>query len=331
MPARDLTRGRPGGAARPRAGGDASREAVDNLNKYAADFATVLPSHLNPQQWLRLAAGLLRKNPDLAGAALRNPQSFFAALMDCARKGLTPGDTYHLVPIGGEIVGITDYTGEIEMIYRAGMVRSIKCEVVYERDVFEFDPSTDDRPKHRIDWTADDRGQMRLVYAFAEFKDGGTSRVVVLRRSEVEQIRAVSKTAKRSDSPWQQWPDRMWRKTAVKQLTGWVPSSAEYRMEQLRVETAAAATPWGQIEPARDYAELPASIAAPVAGAMPIDARGTQPEQPGQPGQPPQYVDASTGELTDAPYVPADGADVEDPPEDAGEYDPTNEPGFGER
>lgn len=276
--------------------------AVDALNRHAESFATVLPSHLNPDQWLRLAAGLLRRNPKLAAAALSNPASFFAALMDCARLGLVPGDTYHLVPYGRDIVGITDYTGEIELIYRAGMVRSVKCEVVYANDHWSFAPA-DDRPDHRPDWFGD-RGEMIGVYAYAEFKDGGTSRVAVLSRKDIEKIKAVSKTAGQSDSPWNKWEDRMWRKTAVKQLTGWVPSSAEYRVEQLRAEATALALPSGigSVQPTRDYAELPP---------IPMAVEGGQ------------TVDTSTGELSAGPVTAA--VAVEEPPED---YDPTADPSW---
>jgi recombination protein RecT len=323
MPQRELNR-RGGQGNSPARGADATKAAVDTLNKYAADFATVLPSHLDAQQWLRLAAGLLRRSPDLAATALRNPASFFAALMDAARLGLNPGDTYHLVPIGGEVVGITDYTGEIELIYRAGMVRKIVCEVVYERDGFDFTLGVDDRPRHTVAWfgSSKDRGEMIGVYAYAELKDGGTSRVAILNRDEVEKIRAVSKSSKSGSSPWVQWPDRMWRKTAVKQLTAWVPSSAEFRVEQIRAETAVARTSIGAVPPTRDYEELPAPP-------MPIDATGANLDGP------PPGMNPATGEL---PAEPAravedrpDVRDVEEQelPADAGNYDPTTEANFG--
>jgi recombination protein RecT len=208
------------------------------IEEYRGDFAQVLPSHVKADQWVRVAVGLTRRN-DKAGKALReaaatNPGSFMAALLDCARLGLEPGDTYHLVPFGGEVTGIVDYTGEIELIYRAGAVSSVKAEIVYSKDRFEYRPDMD-RPVHEIDWfAADGRGDMIGVYAYAVMADGATSKVVVMSKAAVEKVKAVSKTAHRSDSPWKQWPDRMWLKTAVHQLKKWVPTSAEYRREQLR-------------------------------------------------------------------------------------------------
>jgi recombination protein RecT len=201
------------------------------IKKYEGDFATVLPTHVRPETFVRLSQGLLRRNDPLRKVAERNPRSFMAALLDCARLGLEPGDTYHLVPFGDEVVGIPDYTGEIELIYRAGAVSSVKAEIVYERDTFIYRPDME-RPEHEVDWFSD-RGAMKGVYAYAIMKDGATSRVVVLNEQQINKIKAVSKTATRKDSPWQQWPDRMWLKTAVHQLQKWVPTSAEYITAQL--------------------------------------------------------------------------------------------------
>lgn len=214
------------------------------IKRYETDFATVLPTHVRPDTFVRISQGLLRREPKLREVADRNPGSFMAALLDCARLGLEPGDTYHLVPFGNEVVGIPDYTGEIELIYRAGAVSSVKAEIVYENDTFVYRPDMD-RPEHEVDWFSD-RGAMRGVYAYAVMKDGATSRVVMLNETEINKIKSVSKTASRKDSPWQLWPDRMWLKTAVHQLQKWVPTSAEYITAQLaavaKAQTAAAPT-----------------------------------------------------------------------------------------
>lgn len=233
--------------------------------QYKTDFATVLPSHIKADTFVRVAQGLLRRDQKLAGVAQRNPGSFLSAMLECARLGLEPGDTFHFVPFGNEVQGITDYTGEIELIYRAQAVSSIKAEVVYSNDVFEYSPDMD-RPHHKVDWFGE-RGDMIGVYAYGIFKDGATSRVVVMNRQQIEQVKAVSKTAKAADSPWQKWPDRMWLKTAVKQLAKWVPSSPEYLEHALRAAAAAA-----------DKANLPPAPVKP-----PVDVSGwTEVDDQGQ-------------------------------------------------
>lgn len=216
------------------------------LGTYKQDFATVLPSHLPVDKWVRVAQGLLRRDEKLAAAAARNVGSFMAAMLECARLGLEPGDTFHLVPMGNEILGIEDYTGVIELIYRAGAVAAVKAEVVRANDVFDYSPDME-RPIHKVEWFGD-RGDMIGAYAYAIFKDGATSRVVVMNRAEIEKVRDVNpmNKSKRADSPWVKWEDRQWLKTVVKQLSKWVPSSPEYLTQTLKAAAAAeqvAATP----------------------------------------------------------------------------------------
>jgi recombination protein RecT len=216
--------------------------------KYAPDFGSVLPSHVKPEQWVRVAQGALKRGrkydrtrTELEVAAANNPAVFLATLLDAARLGLEPGtEQYYLTPRkqGGklEILGIIGYQGYIELMYRAGAIASVVAEVVYSKDVFRFRPGVDERPVHEIDWDADDRGDLRLVYAYAVMKDGATSKVVVLNKTSIARIQKSSAGANSSSSPWVQHPDAMWLKSAVRQLAKWVPTSAEYRREEIRAE-----------------------------------------------------------------------------------------------
>lgn len=217
-----------------------ARQEKGVIEQYRGDFAAVLPSHVKPDQWVRLTQGVVRRSPALQTILERNPGSVLAALLDCARLGLEVGDTYHLVPMGGEVVGISDYTGLIELIYRAGGVRAVKSEIVYDGDLmpdangklrFRWVPSEMDRPHHAPDWFGD-RGEMIGAYAYAVMRDGTVSQVVMRNRAEIEKVKAVSKTAKSAQSPWTVWPDRMWRKTVLRELSKFVPTSSEYRPVQ---------------------------------------------------------------------------------------------------
>lgn len=207
------------------------------IQRYAGDFTAVLPSHIKPEQWLRLTQGVFRRDEKLAGILRRNPGSVLAALLDAARLGLDVGDTYHLVPFKDEVVGISDYTGLIELMYRAGAVASVKAELVRAADEFEFDPSMN-KPHHRPDWFGD-RGDIIGAYAYADMKDGSTSKVVVRSRSEIDKVRNSSPSAKHSDSPWNKWYDRMALKTVVRELAKFVPTSPEFIREAVRAAASA--------------------------------------------------------------------------------------------
>jgi recombination protein RecT len=211
------------------------------IANYRSDFATIVPSHVDADAFVRVAQGVMRRaDKKLLQAAYASPASLMAALLDCAQLGLRPGDTYHLVPIGGKVVGIPDYTGEIELMYRTSVVASVKAEIVYSNDGFDYRPDMD-RPHHEVDWWAEEgeRGVMVGVYAYAIFTNGATSRVVVMNKAEVYKHRDASAGHKSPESGWNKWEPAMWLKTAIKQLRKWVPTSPEYMEQALRAQNAA--------------------------------------------------------------------------------------------
>lgn len=234
------------------------------VKQYESSFAQVLPSHIDrPESWVRLAQAALKKgkrlpsgSTELEVAAANNPAVFLSTLLDCARLGLEPGtEQYYLTPrrvkVGNayqtEILGIVGYQGIVELMYRAGAVSSVVAEVVYTHDHFEYSPGRHERPIHEIDWDAEDRGQLRLVYAYAVMKDGATSKVVVLNRADITRIKKKAQSADSQYSPWQTDEPAMWLKSAVRQLRKWVPTSAEYIRERLRAERDVAAETDGAI------------------------------------------------------------------------------------
>ena len=209
------------------------------VRSYQSDFASVMPSHIKPEAWVRIAVGALKKGKkqgdryELEIAAQNNPGVFLAALLDAARLGLEPGtEQYYLTPrkVKGqlEILGIVGYQGIIELIFRAGAVSSIIAECVYQGDTFEFQPGRDPYPRHVIDWDAEDRGPLRLAYAYAMMKDGATSKVVVMNRAAILAVKASSQGSDSEYSPWVKHEASMWLKSAVRQLAKWIPTSSEY-------------------------------------------------------------------------------------------------------
>ncbi|MGW3888914.1 recombinase RecT [Micromonospora chokoriensis] len=223
------------------------------IKQYTGDFASVLPSHVKPATWVRLAQGALKKGKraddgrfELEIAAANNPGTFLAALLDAARQGLEPGtEQYYLTPrkVKGrlEILGITGYQGHIELMYRAGAVASVVAEVVRENDEYRYQRGIDEVPVHRYKPFAreKDRGRLVGVYAYARMKDGAVSRVVELNQDDIDRIKASSQGANSEYSPWVKFEPAMWLKSGVRQLQKWVPTSAEFRREQLRAAAEA--------------------------------------------------------------------------------------------
>jgi len=219
------------------------------VQQYKGDFAMVLPSHMSPDAFVRVALGVLRRNDRLEKAARNDPGAFLAAMLDAARLGLEPGtEQYWLIPrfnkqLGREIVhGQKGYQGEIELIYRAGATATVVCMVVREGDVFVWTPGALDthvpprwngpqeRPLHIVDWDDEERENrpLKRVCAYGLMKAGGTSVVVVLTQSQVMKAKAVNKTKDGDEAPWVKWEEAMWLKTALHRLSKFVPTSAEY-------------------------------------------------------------------------------------------------------
>ncbi|MEV4127041.1 recombinase RecT [Nocardia sp. NPDC049707] len=224
------------------------------IAEYKTDFAQVMPSHIRPETWVRIAQGALKKGRkqgdwfELEIAAANNPAVFMASLLDAARLGLEPGTTeYYLTPrkVKGrlEILGIVGYQGIIKLIYNAGFVSSVVAECVYENDHFSYHPGRDRYPTHEIDWDSDNRGKLRLVYAYAQMKDGAYSKVVVLNRAAINRIKESSQGSSSEYSPWVKHEDAMWLKSAVRQLAKWVPTSTEIRNDAKQVESERADNP----------------------------------------------------------------------------------------
>ncbi|HSS39539.1 MAG TPA: RecT family recombinase [Polyangia bacterium] len=251
------------------------------IESYKADLAAIMPSHMKPDVFTRLAVAVLSRDQDLLRAAQNNPASLMTALWEASRLGLEPGTeqyylTWRKTKNGPEIVGMEGYQGEIELIYRAGAVTSVTVEVVREKDVFIWEKGTIDRhdpprwdgpqkqPYHGADWF-EDRGALKGVYAYADMKGGSISEVIVLNRFDIAEAKTYAKGADEAWSPWRKSEKAMWLKTAAHRLRKWVPTSSEYMREQLRAIT--------EVQSERDAL----SAAAPARrAAAPIDRRGVE-------------------------------------------------------
>ncbi len=202
------------------------------VQQYRDEFAAVLPSHVRADVWVRLAVGALRRDKKLAEAASNDPAALMGALLEAARLGHEPAtEAFYLVPRKQKgilkVQGIEGYQGIVERMYRAGAVSSVIVEVVRQHDHFRYVPGRDERPEHEIDWDLEDRGDLRLAYAYARMKGGAVSKVVVLNRKQIADLRAKSDGADSPYSPWNTNEESMWLKSAARQLRKWVPTSAE--------------------------------------------------------------------------------------------------------
>lgn len=193
------------------------------IERQKPEIARALPRHMNPDRMARIAVTVLRQTPKLAQCT---PESFLGALMTCSQLGLEPGPLGHayLVPYKREVTFIPGYRGLVDLAYRSGQVATVKAQVVYEADEFDFEEGLDAYLKHKRSRAADP-GQVIWVYALVKLKDGA-SNFVVMTVAEVEKIRKRSMAA--NNGPWVTDWEAMAKKTALKQLSKWMPLSPEF-------------------------------------------------------------------------------------------------------
>ena len=118
---------------------------------------------------------------------------------------------------------------------RSGVVSSIHADVICENDEFEYNMG--EIVTHKIDFRKP-RGDAYAAYVILRLRDGGT-KTEVIPKAEIYAIRDKSqswrafKTGKVSQSIWDPKEPgierEMWKKTAFRRASKWVPLSAEIR------------------------------------------------------------------------------------------------------
>lgn len=215
---------------------------IDMLPRFQADFERVLPKHLTPERFVRLAVSAVRTNPDLAKCTAA---SFMSCLLQCAQMGLepnTPLDMAYLIPRKngkrsadesrrlGKTVTVMDctlqtgYKGYLQLARNANVY--IVAYAVRDGDVFEYELGLNPSLKHVPSKDAN-RHTKPFTHAYAVAKSPDFPDIpvfTVLTRAEVMARKAVGGGGPAWSGVGE---ERMWQKTAVRALIAWVPKSVE--------------------------------------------------------------------------------------------------------
>lgn len=165
------------------------------------------------------------------------------------------------------------YLGLIELAYRSGKVRAISAHCIYES---EKDSVTITRTngqwkvEHPFSWKPTS-GKIIAVYATATV-EGTDPQTCVLRADEVEDYRKCSKAP---NSPaWTDFPDAMYKKTAIRQLAKFLPKSI---LEEFSRAVAA--------DEQETFVQAKQTAEQEIAGQMGSQAIDAAFERPGQPAE----------------------------------------------
>ena len=215
------------------------------LEKSKPQIAMVLPRHMNADRLARIAMTSILRNPRLLECS---PQSLVGAVIQCSQLGLEPDDIRgeaYLVPFRNNKKGTIDvqliagFKGLMDLARRSGKITAIYAEVVHVKDTLSYRLGTD-QYLHHIKSDDENPGGVVKVYALARFPNN-QCQFVVLSMADVEKSKQRSKA--QESGPWVTDFEAMAKKTALRQLCKYLPSSVELATAVALDERAEAGIP----------------------------------------------------------------------------------------
>lgn len=200
------------------------------IERQKAEFKAALPAHVPAEKFVRTVLTAVSLNPELINV---DRKSLMGACMRAASDGLILDGreaalvTYKTKQRDGSFKPTATYipmvAGLMKKARNSGEIASLSAQVVYERDTFTYTLGDDETIKHQPALSGD-RGKPIAVYAIARLKDGSIQREV-MSIAEVERIRQGSRA--KDSGPWASHWSEMARKTAIRRLCKYLPSSTD--------------------------------------------------------------------------------------------------------
>jgi len=196
-------------------------EVIIGENKQ--DLKNLLPSHVNGERFIKSAMLAAYKNPDILKC---DKVSVMAAIYTGAELGLdfteAKGHAY-IVPFGSKATFIPGYRGLIDLARRSGAVNKIEAHVVYDNDEFEVEYGTASKIFHKPVIDGGPQGKVIGAYAVAWMKTGETQCEFM----NLEELNKIRNKSKSKSGPWATDTGEMYRKTVVRRLFKYLPSSPD--------------------------------------------------------------------------------------------------------
>jgi phage RecT family recombinase len=202
-------------------------ELRDFLEAKQGTLHHLVDKHLSSEKMIRLALAAASRTPALLECT---PQSWLAALMDCAHYGLEPNPVLghaYLVPYRNtrtgqrEVVMRPGYKGLILLACDCAGFDDVDAHIVYQAELdgqlFEETPEDPVRPfRHRPLHDHVKRGQPAGAYAIGWRGEGRRPRFKYINKTQIEQAR--SRSGSPNDGPWVTDWEAMALKTAIRRM-----------------------------------------------------------------------------------------------------------------
>lgn len=201
----------------------------DILRAREPEIARALGAGIDPAEFIQNAITTLRNNPQLLQADLPSLLGalYLSAQLKLRVGGLAP--QVHLTPrtVKGKlvVVPIIDYRGYLHLAHNTRAFSKIEAIDLYEGDVLTIH-SDSERGRHFsiTHATKASRGPLVGMIGLAKIIGASDSIWVHLDREEIE---ADHRPRNWEGTPWKTHEKQMFRKTAIRELSKWIPNSTE--------------------------------------------------------------------------------------------------------
>lgn len=210
-----------------------AREVSNALQLMATEFRAVLPAHIEPAAFIRVAQTAIQMNPDLQQCTTR---SLIASCTKLAEVGLQPdGESAALVAYNVKVSkrGEPDrwekqakampmVFGIRDLVRRSGQVKDWKVRLVRKGDLFRHIDGDVESLVHEPCY--DDDAAITHVYSIAYLENGELSRHVMT-IAAVDKIRLRSRS--KDNGPWVTDYPEMVKKTCLRQHSKALPKAKD--------------------------------------------------------------------------------------------------------
>lgn len=199
------------------------KDIITLLDRQKGELSKALGSQIPAEFFVRVALTAMRKNPLLYQCT---QDSLMQAMMDLAQIRLVPdsitGEAY-LIPFRNgpnyECQLMIGYQGYLKMMRRSSTVTNVYGAAVYENDEFDISFGSDRHMKHKPK-IGPGRGKMIGAVGYVSYEKSGVKGedFVWVDADYIERVKKQARGSNSASSPWTQWPEAMFAKTALKQL-----------------------------------------------------------------------------------------------------------------
>lgn len=186
------------------------------LDKMVAKGISTFPKGVNAERLKINALMYIAQDKNVSEVAKNQPAKIAQIVYNFIALGLDMlNRECYIIPFGENLTILKDYKGEVKLArkYSIDPIREIFARVVYENDSYHFNELG--QFVHTFDPFATDRGDKKGAYCTVIYENG-VHQTEFVNADEIKKIRSASKSSGKPASPWNNWEDEMWRKTAIK-------------------------------------------------------------------------------------------------------------------